>query len=295
MGATLPAALGGMHGQLAGVQGRPLSFAAQFTGGNVLLANLGPTPTLNIPLDGGGPGYLPALNSFMFTPAPPRTRFQGLFGLTPQGDEPTTSRTIDSVPDELRAMVAARAEQARRRGLDLLKDATVERRDPVSGAYPNCKDCERKLDDALRSLTTARDLDSEGHLVPLLMAHIALEQERPSLASVYLIEAFKRDPHLFDAEVDALDPYFGDFDETAGNSATLEAQLRRYVALGEFNPGSPEAFLLTGYCAWRLGDHARVHEAVAAAEELGAANAEPERMAPLLSFVSALRVAVAHE
>ena len=182
--------------------------------------------------------------------------------------------------------------QAERDGLDLFKKATIERRDPRTKRYPNCRDCATNLDQATRLLSLVRDLDEEAYLPTLLMAHAALDEERPIVALVYLLDAFRRNPDLFSADPGSINQYFGDVADGSRRSAMLEAQMRQYVRTGELNPKSPEGQLLSAYCGWRIGDVERAREAARLAAELAPAAGEPELVARMTNFAAAVRAAL---
>lgn len=104
-------------------------------------------------------------------------------------------------------------------------------------------------------------------------------------AAGQLLRAWERKPDLL-ADPRDIDPYFGDSDEQRTRSQFLETQMRRYVRIGELNPGSPVAHLLEAYCAWRLGDEPRARAAAKRAEET--AHLAPDRMEMVLGLAGAM-------
>ncbi len=282
----------GLYGNLVGPRGVPLSWAGQRTGGASLLSGLLPANSLNATIPGVRRNYLPALNAHLYTPRVESSRFQDYFGLTPTRPElKPGARTINSVAEQLETQTELRIRRAEQDGLVLFKKATVERRDLRTQRYPNCRDCADNLDESFRLFALVRDLDEEAYLPCLLMVHVALEQERPMLASVYLRDAFQRNQDFFSEKPEALHLYFGDVEEGDGESPTLYSQMRRYARLGELNPSSTEAQLLAAYCAWRIGDTERAREAAELAEELARAAGQPDKYAPMLSFARAVQKA----
>lgn len=236
---------------------------------------------------GGTRQPVPAIDAYQFTPRPPTTRFHDLMGLKPTLPAPRTAQAI-SIPERMEDDLAERVERARERGLALFKQATIEpvEINPVTGMqhYPDCPECRNRLVQAARELRMVDTLDDDA-VAFLLLAHIALEQERPMTAAAYLLRAWKSDPSLFRNDI-TIDAYFGDADDSDTQSLFLEAQMRRYVQIGSVNPASPVAQVLEAYCAWRLGDRVRVREAVERADVL--ARQTPEKHAAVRAFAAAL-------
>ena len=286
--ALLPVSQAGLFSPLSGPRGLSLSAMMDRSGDAALISGLAARLNLRLPIPTRGAGGLPALNAFVYTPRPKTSAFERFFDLNPQtapdaGNQPA----IRTIAEELEKQTDETVERALRDGLTLFKAATIERRDALLGQYPNCRDCADDLFRAQQKLQLVRDLDHDSALSCLLLAHVALEQERPTLASSYLIEAYGRDPELLSVNAAAIDEYFGDAAENGGHSAVLEAQMRRYVQLGEFNSHSVMAQLQSAYCAWRLSDPARAAAFAQQAETLARAAAEPYPEA--ISFADAIR------
>ncbi len=242
-----------------------------------------------VSLDRGIPGvsrmYVPSPMAYEFTPHPGSTRFTNYFGLEPTLP-PAEDAPVAKLAQRVEAIVDQRIEQARERGLELFREATFEPRDPRTGQYPSCVDCEDKLRRAVQQLTMVDELDNDAYLAPLIMAHAALEQERPMYATNKLIDAWKRNPDLL-SNRDEMAEYFGDAIDGADQSAYMETQMRRYLRTGDLNPSSPTAHALAAYCAWRLGDPIRLNQSAQRAVETlaDAATETPD----LLNFVVALQ------
>jgi hypothetical protein len=277
----------GLFRNLAGPSGEPLSSFKDRTGEVASLSGLSQAMSLNVPLPYVGPGGLPTLNAFQYTPRPATSAFEDFFGLSPApAPRPADWKpAIPSVAAELDRRTADRGKRAEQEGVALFKAGTVETRDARTGRFLNCRDCEESLFQAKQKLLLARDIAGRSYWPCVLLAHIALEEERPTLALSYLLEALDRNPQLFTEDPAQLHQYYGDA-QGGGRSAVLEAQLRRYVRIGELNPRSPHAYALGAYCAWRLGDEARLREALRqGAESVGSEVPGTERVA---NFVMAL-------
>ncbi len=290
---VMPASQFGLYNNLAEPGGLPLSWAADRTGEVSALSGLQGAPGFYTALPGYRAQEVPAMNAFLYTPRTKSTPFDNFFGLTPTPPElQPGAPTIKSVAAQMEVQTEKRVRQAERDGLDLFKRATVERLDYRTRRYPNCRDCAANLDQAIRLFTMVRDLDKEAYLPTLLMAHAALEEERPIMASVYLLDAFRRNPGLFSADPGSISQYFGDVAEGSNRSTVLEAQMRQYVRTGELNPESPEGQLLSAYCGWRIGDTERAREAARLAAELAPAAGEPDLVARMANFAAAVRAAL---
>lgn len=284
----LPVARAGLFSDLRGPRGAALSSYARGRDASVI-SGLTSAMSLAMPLPGQQRGYLPALDAQAYTPRPSRTLFQEFFELSPVPPE-QEPETVDSVAERLEQRTGERTRYAEQKGLDLFKQATVEARDPRTGRYPNCQDCDEKLARAVQQFKLVRELDQQAALPSLLTAHASLEQERPWLALHALIEAFERNPYLFSPEFATIDEFFGDAEGETGRSAYLESQMRRYLRTGVFNLDSPEAHGLSAYCAWRLGDTDGARQAAQRATEL--TQDEPVKFVMLLSFLAALQEAL---
>jgi len=258
----------GLFRNLAGPSGEPFSSFKDRTGEVASLSGLSQAMSLRVPVPYIGAGGLPTLNAFQYTPRPATTSFEDFFGLSPAPtpQPPDWKPAIPSVAAELDRRTVDRGKRAEQEGVVLFKAGTVETRDARTGRFLTCRDCEESLFQAKQKLLFARDIIGTSYWPCVLLAHIALEEERPTLALAYLIEALERNPQLFIEDPAQLHQYFGDA-QGGGRSAVLEAQLRRYVRIGELNPRSPHAYALGAYCAWRLGDATRLREMLRGASE----------------------------
>ncbi len=242
---------------------------------------------INLPLPGVGIGGVPALSACAFTPRPETSRFQDLLGLRPVAPE-SPGPMAPSLAERLAARSNERAALAAQEAATLFKEGTQEAPDPVTDEYRKCLDCASKLGRAMQQLRMANDLDPEAGLPSLLLAHAALAQNRPLLASDALLDALRRDPNVLTGAGQTLDRYFGDVEREGDRSAFLTAQMRRYARLVEYNPNSPPAFAIQAYCAWRLGDMASARAALSKLDEMIPGTDEIEA-ADLHGFATALR------
>lgn len=249
------------------------------------ISGLNAARSLQLPLPGVPIGYVPALSASRYTPRAPATRFENLLGLTPVPTEPAVPLTT-TVAERLEQRTAERAAQAEREGIALFKQATVDMRHPETLRFERCTDCNENLVRAMQRLRMASELDRQTAVPLLLMAHLALEQERPLQAVDDLLAALRRAQSVFTGAPGEFDAYFGDASAT-GRSAFLEMQMRRYARIAELNPGSPSAQALQAYCAWRLGDSGAAQLALGQVEQL--AMRDPGRTDELLNFAAALR------
>ncbi|HQL54925.1 MAG TPA: hypothetical protein PLQ87_09475, partial [Phycisphaerae bacterium] len=249
------------------------------------ISGLNAARSLQLPLPGVPIGYVPALSASRYTPRAPATRFENLLGLTPVPTEPAVPLTT-TVAERLEQRTAERAAQAEREGIALFKQATVDMRHPETLRFERCTDCNENLVRAMQRLRMASELDRQTAVPLLLMAHLALEQERPLQAVDDLLAALRRAQSVFTGAPGEFDAYFGDASAT-GRSAFLEMQMRRYARIAELNPGSPSAQALQAYCAWRLGDSGAAQLALGQVEQL--AMSDPGRTDELLNFAAALR------
>jgi hypothetical protein len=253
------------------------------------ISGLNQAMSINLPLPGQDIGGVPSLGACAYTPRPATNRFQDLLGLQPPAPE-GPCQMAPSVAERLDARSSELAARATADGAAFFKAGTEELPDQA-GNYQKCPDCPSKLGQAVQVLRMANDLDEQSGLPSLLIAHAALEQNRPLVASSALLDALRRDPHLFTGSGQALDRYFGDVEQEGGRSALLTAQMRRYARLGEKNPTSPPAFALQAYCAWRLGDMVSARDSLDRLDELIPSVDESEA-ADLHGLASALRRAL---
>ena len=290
-GRTLPVSAVGLSMELGGPRGLPLSNFSQRTGELALISGLSGATDFRLPPPGVGAGGLPTLNAHLYTPRPPRTEFEEFFGLNP-GWRPivSDSRPFTSVATELERQTKERVDRSREAAKALWTAATVERRDPQTGRYPTCADCDVLLSGAAKEFQTVRDLDESDARALVFLTHIALEQDCPSLAGTYLIEAFQRDPTMLQGPPDELARAFGDYDDGRNQSLVLDSQLYRYKDTGLTNPGSVAAQLISAYCAWRLGDASQTRAFADQAVELARQN--PESTEFELGFAAALQAAL---
>lgn len=257
----------GLYRAYAPPGGAPLSEWYRRTGELTNVSGLASTMTLTTPLRASRRGA-PALDAHRFTPQIERTSFAQTFGLLPGGPRPEPDEKLADIAANVRENADARRAFIRARGLALFKEATASRRDPRTGGYPDCADCGEKFETALRLLRIVRETSEKDALPALLLAHGALEQDRPMLAVNQLLTALKEDPELFRKPAQDLHAYFGDA-EASGTSQTLESQMRRYAnAIRDNLTDSFQVSLLQSYCAWRLGDNARARQAAEAAYQM---------------------------
>jgi len=263
-GRVLPTTQLGVFDVMAPPRGNPLSLMPQRSESLTIVSGLSGATDFRLPLAGRREDDVPALAASAYTPQPARTRFQTYFGLHPV-ERPAQTATFTSYPDALDSQTDARVRQMVADGIALFRKATIEQRDRQTNRYPTCTDCASLLDDAVRKLRQARNLDSPSELPTLLMLHAALEQDRPTLAIVHLVDAFRKNPEVFTLPQERLNACFGDSEEGQKPSEVLAAQMRRYAHIGDLNPNSVDSQLLQAYCAWRLGDETRVQAAAQAA------------------------------
>jgi hypothetical protein len=254
------------------------------------ISGLNRAMSINLPLPGENLGAVPSLGACAYTPRPQTNRFEDLLGLLPAPPE-GPCEIAPSIAERLEDRSSLRAAQAAAAGVALFKEGTQELPDPDTLEYRKCPDCPSKLGHAVAVLRMANDLDAESGLPSLLIAHAALGQARPLLASSALLEALHRDPNLFTRPSRTLDSYFGDVQREGERSAVLTAQMRVYARLGDYNPTSPQAFALQAYCAWRLGDVVSARAALGKLDEL-LPSADDLSAADLHGFASALRDAM---
>lgn len=180
-----------------------------------------------------------------------QTEFQALIGLRPPPPPVArASRKIESLGLALKQETERRLKTTFERAADAFK----------AGTAAECEDRAQKIGRALRLFYVVRDIDLEGFIAPLLIAHTALEREQTTFAARSIIQAVRRHPMLFREGFD-VGQYYGDRER-------LEDQMRLYVRSGERNPKSVEAHVLSAYCAWVLGDAGRARAALAEAERV---------------------------
>lgn len=240
-----------------------------------MISGLNQATSLNLPLPGVPIGLVPALNAYAYTPRAESNRFQDLTGLAPPRTE-EAPRLLPTTAERLEARTSDLATWAEREGLSLFKQGTQKVRDAD------------KLGRAVQRLRMAIDLNPNAALPALLVAHAALEQERPLLAANELLTALRRDPNLLSGAGGDLDRYFGDVEGEGGRSAFLAAQMRFYARLGELNPTSAPGYVLEAYCTWRLGDVGSTRAALTKLDEL-AVGMEKAEADSLRGFAAALR------
>lgn len=252
-----------------------------------MISGLDAAQSLQLPLPGVPIGYVPALSASRYTPRAPATRFEKLMGLTPV--EPPAVPLTSTMAERLEQRTAERAMQAERDGIAFFKRATVDVRNPETGRFERCPECNDSLIRAVQQLQLASELNSQTAVPLLLMAHVALEQERPLQAVDDLLGALRRTHAVFTGAEGAFATYFGDA-TGEGRSAFLETQMRRYAQIAQYNPDSPTAQALQAYCAWRLGDWGAARLALTQVEQT--ATTVPGRMDELLDFAATLRSAM---
>ncbi len=245
-----------------------------------------PPMSLDTPLYGSYRPELPPIDGHLYTPAPePASRFHELTGLVPSV-EPRRGPKLVSMADALEARARQRNADAQEAAVAAFRAATM-----MSVTDPRCGDCHEMVARAASSLDGVQEVDRGAALPALLAAHIALEQGRVVSATRAILDAARRDPTLFVAELTNKRPlasYFGDFDAASGRSAVLQAQMLRYLQAGEVSPQSASAQVLEAYCAFRLGEFARVNGALDRAQKA----ADQSSVGILHVFTSALRAAM---
>jgi len=276
----------GMPGQIGGPIRMP-AYGGDAGGQLAVISGLRSAMSIGMPLPGVAPGYIPTVDAFRYTPHPNTTQFHDLFGLVPT-EAPPEQKVRGTMAERLEERLDERIRRAEKEGVALFQQATIQLRDPRTGRYEGCPDCERKLARAVQQLTLVRDLDKASFVSPLLMAHAYLEQERPGMAIDSMLRAYERNPDLLSAEGEAIDGYFGDVQDDADRSAFLQAQMRRYARIGTLNPTSPEALAMEAYCAWRLRDFIHARQVAERASEM--ARSREDARAGLLDFLAALQV-----
>lgn len=276
----------GRGGGLAGFAGGTFR---DRTGEIGMITGLTASKNLALPRPGVPVGYVPGLSASEYTPRRETTRFHDVLGLLPSAPAPletplgSAAERLDGYTDELVAHSELTA-------LALFKQATIEMRDARTGRFENCTDCGDKLAHAVQRLKMVRDLTPDLGLPLLLMAHAALEQDRPMQALSQLLEAQEREKGVFSAAAEPFARYFGDADAEGRKSDYLEAQMRRYVRIAEYNPQSTTAQALQAYCAWRLGESDVARAALSQLEIL--VRSSPGENEELLGFAAALRAAL---
>ncbi len=289
---SLAIAQTGLRMPLGAPRGATLSWTGYRTGAASIVPGMVPVLSVAPPTMDHRGRRLPTVDAHLYTPDRHQTRFHRLVGLNATPEGPATP-AFDNLTDELIEHNERRVQRAEQRALFEFEQGTVEARDPETGRFPNCRECPLHLDRARELLQIARDMTPDEHIPSLLLAHDALERERPSLATYYLVEAYRREPTLFaeddgDESARNVHRYYGDVDDD-GRSAIVAAQMRRYVRLGDLNSSEPSAWLLSAYCAWQLGDMTRAATAADRVLELGRGAEDIERMAPVLSMALELQ------
>ena len=117
-------------------------------------------------------------------------------------------------------------------------------------------------------LESARELNPDSYVPPLLLVHTALAKRQLETAMNSLILAVRRNPNLFADEVDVA-AFFGD-------STLLAEQVRPYLRVGDDNPDLAAAWGLQAYCAWILRDSSRVETALDQMKQLAQRTLEDE-------------------
>jgi hypothetical protein len=207
----------------------------------------------------------------------PGSTFHRVFGLVEAPPEAETT----AAPTALAPLIAAQSEVAVG---TLADDALMAFRVSTSGAM------EQRTGEFARAghlLAGARDMQADEVVPALLGVHAALARDQVSLAVFNLHEATRRAPDLT-AALAGLASHFGDYDAARRDSANLDAQMRRWVQLGDDNPGSVEAQLVSAYCATVLGDRARAQRTLERAETLVADVPPTVRERQLVSTVAAV-------
>ncbi len=256
-----------------GGRANPFSLLLGRPGDAETISGLAEAKRLDLPPLTIGPGGMPAIDSYRFTPQPPRDEFQRLLAVNPLPDE--APPRAPTVLEALEANNRDRAQRTLAEGLALYRRATVEApiRDPARGLlrYPNCTTCAGDLRRAIALLEVPHQLDPQAYLPALLIAHGLLESDQLQSAAAYILAAFERDPNFLDRR-DELLAYVGD--ARGGRSNYLEAQLRAADTASRRYQETVNGRVVETYCAWRLNDMPHAREAAARLAGLAAAQAE---------------------
>jgi hypothetical protein len=246
----------------------------------------------SLQLPGVGRRYVPSLWGQQVAVAAPRDAFQDYFGLSPRAPELADDATIDPLAERLERQTDERIALARSRGIEFFRAATKLERSSRTRRDAVAREQSELLVRAIQQLRLVSDLDDEAYVAPLLIAHARLEQDRPMAAVRNLLHAFRAKPDFMLVDQAELEQYFGDA-EDAGTSSFLTEQMRRYARLAGLNDRSPEAHVLTAYCAWRLGLKDDARRAATAAETLARELAKP-RHEPVAQLALAFQRAAAN-
>lgn len=261
-----------------------------------VLTGLSAATRLDMPLPGMGRGYVPNLYAAQFTPRPDTTRFQDLMGLQPEREpspgatepfrlplisvsdfvfnrldggtlwtetppieagpplgltdsvRPTLESRPTSLVHALQAQNDTRIQQMAREAEREFRHATVFTNTPEE-----LEQHRAALTLASNRLRAIRELDPANGLAPLLLAHAALTQARPQQATLLLLEALERDPEA----LQQLNP-----ERHFGNPEFLDEQMRAWLRQLGSSETLQQSPVLEAYCAWRLGDRARMQDAL---------------------------------
>lgn len=267
---ALPVVNFGLNSPLSAPSGFPLSAQFAYTGEIAVLSGVSAEFDIMRPLP-SATGYLPSASGYLYTPRDEQSLHAQYFGHKEPVDRETVRRPTPREQAQMAAEAVSYSQavevRTQRRVAVALRDAlndfrsgTVEMRDPGTGAYPSCTDCDLRMFKALQGLELVQDLDAKNGLAPLLLAHIALERQRPLYATHLFVRAYERDPAVFGPD-HSLHSYYGDV-SADGISPRLDSQMRLYARATEELRSSGAVALLEAYCAFRLGDSARARDAV---------------------------------
>jgi hypothetical protein len=175
------------------------------------------------------------------------TAFHNFFGLTPiRAALPVATESETALqPSELVGRINDR---------DINGLMEKGKREFLAGTTTGQPDRGERLARAGDYFTGARRLDPKGWLPPLLMASVALEQNREETAIQALEDAVRRNARALAERPDVIALYGSRerFDETA----------RRYFQLGTQASSESKRVLLEAYMALLAGDRSRAEQAV---------------------------------
>lgn len=189
-----------------------------------------------------------------FVPSDPdMTAYHQFFGLVPAREEVPLPSALKDEPSY--SSLVEETNNVRVREMLTRADRAFK-----IGTTPTAEDRYEQLAVARRLYASVLDLDRAAYMPALLSAHAALEQDHFEVAIRHLLEAQRRRPGIFSERPDVAG-YFGD-------PELLEAQVRRFVRIGEQLPNSGAAWATQCYCAWVLQDPIRLRESLDRMEKL---------------------------
>ncbi len=248
------------------------------------VSRLQASQSLTTPLGGRGPYHLRFPDRPYYALAPQGGAVHEFFGLTP-----TPAADASQTPVPIDGLVGLLEQENQRLVLELRSRALSSFRRAMNEDLP---DRGELLSTAQRQLNTVRDLENRVSIPCLLLVHTALEKGQILQAVRHLAEAVRRQPSVFVDRPD-IASYYGDAewlaDQQRSRSQLLEGQMRKYLRIGDENPGEPGAYVLQAYCAWMLNDRMRVKHTL---DRMMAAEQEATVGAEIIAVRHALAVAI---